>query len=282
MWILYVVLTVTAVAAAVTAFAILPRRRRDTSPFNCTVYAHRGLYDNNGHAPENSLAAFRAAKEAGYGVELDVRFTADRQIVVFHDDTLERMCGDNRRVDECTYEQLQELRLLHSDERIPLLSEVLKTLNGVTVLCEIKPMRSYFDASLCEAAYQILSTHNGAYCIESFNPYMVRWFRKHAPNTIRGILSKRYEPNEVKPAILGPLLSSLMTNFLCRPDFIAYQYTDWKHPFFRLCRLLRPMLLGWTIRNPEQQKMAEQAFDSFIFEGYRPILKERKTFLKKV
>jgi len=282
MWILYATLSVAAITVAVTIFAILPRRRRDTSPFDRTMYAHRGLFDNNGNTPENSLAAFRAAKEAGYGVELDVRFTADRQVVVFHDDTLDRMCGDNRRVDECTYEQLLELRLLHSDEHIPLLSEVLEILDDVTVLCEIKPMRSYFDASLCEAAYQILDTYKGAYCIESFNPYMVGWFRKHAPDTIRGILSKRYDKNEVNPSILRPLLSSLMTNFLCRPDFIAYQYTDWKQPFLRFCRLFRPMLLGWTIRNPEEQKVAEQAFDSFIFEGYMPIINEHKSFLKKV
>ncbi len=274
MWILYATLAVFVAAIAVTFFAILPRRRRDTSPFDRTPYAHRGLYDNNQHVPENSLAAFQAAKEAGYGVELDVRFTADRKVVVFHDDTLLRMCGDNRRVDECTYAQLQELRLLDSDERIPLLREVLELLKDVTVLCEIKPMRSYFDTTLCEAANHILATYKGAYCIESFNPYMVRWFCKNAPDTIRGILSKRYTKKEVKSAVLRPLLTSLMTNFLCRPDFIAYQHSDTSQPFFRLCRLFHPMTLAWTIRNADEQNSSKSAFDSFIFEGYIPDRKE--------
>lgn len=278
MWILYATLAVVVVAIAVTVFAILPRRRRDTSPFDHTLYAHRGLYDNNRHVPENSLAAFRAAKDAGYGIEFDVRFTADRKVVVFHDDTLLRMCGDNRRVDECTYAQLQQLRLLDSDERIPLLCEVLELLKDVTVLCEIKPMRSYFDTSLCDEANRILATYKGAYCIESFNPYMVRWFRKNAPDTIRGILSKRFTKNEIKSAVLRRLLTSLMTNILCRPDFIAYQHSDASQPFFRLCRLFRPMTLAWTIRNAEEQNHSESNFNSFIFEGYFPNQKGRKTF----
>ena len=108
---------------ALIVFLIAPRKRRSTSPFDRTLYAHRGLHDNS--CPENSLSAFRAAKEAGYGVELDVRFTADKQVVVYHDDTLTRMCGDDRRVDECTYEELQQLHLSDTTERIPLLSDVL-------------------------------------------------------------------------------------------------------------------------------------------------------------
>ena len=55
------------------------------------AYAHRGLW--GGHTPENSLAAFEAARAAGVGVELDVRLTADGVPVVFHDAGLERMCG---------------------------------------------------------------------------------------------------------------------------------------------------------------------------------------------
>ena len=177
--------------------AILPRRRRNTSPFDRTLYAHRGLHSNEGGVPENSLAAFAAATKAGYGVELDVQFTADRKIVVFHDNDLKRMCGIDRRVDELTYDELKTLRLLDSDQHIPLLSEVLEVLDGATLLCEFKAMRSYTDTSLCEAALPLLNSYKGAVCIESFNPFMVRWFRKHAPHYIRGILSKKFEKGEV-------------------------------------------------------------------------------------
>lgn len=254
-------------------FAVMPGKKRNIAPFHRTLYAHRGLHDNSGPQPENSLAAFQAAKEAGYGVELDVRFTADRQVVVFHDDTLQRMCGDPRRVDECTYAQLKELRLLDTDQHIPLLSEALEILDKTTLLCEIKAMRSYFDVSLCHATQELLAGYKGAYCIESFNPWIVRWFRKNAPHVIRGILSMRFRKGDIRPAALRPFLSSLMANFLCRPDFIAYHHTDHRHPFFHLCRLFKPATLAWTIRNPAEQATAENVFDSVIFEGFTPASK---------
>ena len=249
--------------------AILPRRRRNTSPFDRTLYAHRGLHSNEGGVPENSLAAFAAATKAGYGVELDVQFTADRKIVVFHDNDLKRMCGVDRRVDELTYDELKTLRLLDSDQHIPLLSEVLGVLDGATLLCEFKAMRSYTDTSLCEAALPLLNSYKGAVCIESFNPFMVRWFRKHAPHYIRGILSKKFEKGEVAQVLCFPL-SSLFANCLCRPDFIAYQHTDHTQPFFRLCRLFHPMTVAWTVHSPAEAEEAKKQFDTVIFEGYLP------------
>ena len=265
MWFFYLLVIV----ALLLLLAILPGRRRNTAPFDCTLYAHRGLHSNDGNVPENSLAAFAAAAKAGYGVELDVQFTADRQIVVFHDNDLKRMCGIDRRVDELTYAELKELRLLNSDQCIPLLTEVLDVLDGATLLCEFKAMRSYTDTSLCEAALPLLNDYKGAVCIESFNPFMVRWFRKHAPQYIRGILSKKFEKGEVAPVLRFPL-SSLFANGLCRPDFIAYQHTDHTQPFFRLCRLLGPMTVAWTVPSAADAETAKQHFDTIIFEGFLP------------
>ena len=269
MWFLYLLFTLGAFTA-ITLFLIAPRRKRDCAPFDRTLYAHRGLHDNNICCPENSLAAFRAAKEAGYGVELDVRFTADRQIVVFHDDTLLRMCGVDRRVDECTYAELQEMRLIGTEEHIPLLSEVLELLEDTTILCEIKTMRSFFDTSLCDETYKALADYAGPVCIESFNPNMVRWFRQNAPHVIRGILSMRYGEKDIKPAILRPILSSLMVNCVCRPDFIAYRYSDISHPIVRLCRIFRPTMIAWTVRDQGAAHTIEPQFDTYIFEGFTP------------
>ena len=268
MWVLYLLIPIVLLIGFV-FFSIAPRRRRDTAPFDRTLYAHRGLHDNNTNCPENSLAAFAAAAKAGYGVELDVQFSADRQVVVFHDDDLKRICGVDKRVDELTYDELRQLHLLNSDQRIPLLSEVLEVLDGATLLCEFKTMRSYLDASLCEAALPLLDSYKGAVCIESFNPFMVGWFRKNAPHYIRGILSKRYVGNEVKPFLRFPL-TSLLPNCTCRPDFIAYQYADYKQPFFRLCRLFHPMTVAWTVTSPEEEVDAKKRFDAVIFEGYLP------------
>lgn len=270
MWVLYLILSLILLLAALVLFAVLPGRRRDCAPFDRTLYAHRGLHSGDGRYPENSLIAFRLAKEAGYGVELDVQFTADRQVVVFHDDTLLRMCGVDKRVDQLTYAQLRELRLLNSDHYIPLLSEVLDTLDGTTVLCEFKTSPNFFDTSLCEATYPILESYKGRYCVESFNPLMMRWFKKNAPQVIRGVLSKRFNEDDHVDTKLAPLLSSLGGNFLCRPDFIAYQLSDADHPFFRFCRLFRPATMAWTVQNKTEETTAKASFDTIIFEGYLP------------
>lgn len=268
MWIFYLLTAVGGLSLLI-LLAIMPGKRRDTAPFDRTIYAHRGLHSNDGQIPENSLAAFVAAAKAGYGVELDVQFTADKKIVVFHDANLKRMCGVDKRVDELTYVELSDLRLLGSDQSIPLLSDVLEVLDGVTLLCEFKPMRSYFDTSLCEAALPLLNAYKGKVCIESFNPMMVRWFRKNAPEYIRGILSKKFEKGEVAQVLRFPL-ASLFANCLCRPDFVAYQHTDHKQCFFHLCRFFRPMTVAWTVHTPAEEVAARRRFDTVIFEGYFP------------
>ena len=268
MW-LYYLLAAIATAILLLIFSIFPRWRRNTSPFDHTLFAHRGLHDNESGIPENSLAAFSAAAKAGYGVELDVQFTADRQVIVFHDNDLKRMCGIDKRVDELTYAELNQLPLLNSNQHIPLLSEVLDVLDGAIVLCEFKAMRTYTDTSLCEATLPLLDGYKGAVCIESFNPIMVRWFRKHAPHYIRGILSQKFKNGEVPRAMRFPL-ASLFTNCFCRPDFIAYLHTDHNQPFFRFCCLFRPMTVAWTIHSEQEAQQAKKRFDTIIFEGYLP------------
>ena len=268
MWILYTLLSLLLIVMLLTLFAVLPGRRRERSPFDHTLYGHRGLHSNDSKYPENSPIAFRLAREAGYGVELDIQLTADKQVVVFHDDTLLRMCGVDRRVDELTYEELQQYTLLDSSEHIPLLTEVLDVLDGVTLLCELKPMRSYTDMTLCEIALPILNSYKGKFCIESFNPMMVRWFRRNAPEVIRGILSKKFTDEDHVAPILGFCLGALMTNCLGRPDFIAYMHTDRHSPAFRLCRRLNAMTIAWTIKKPEEAALCAKDFDTIIFEGY--------------
>ena len=117
-------------------FLIKPGKRRDTSYFKTKMYAHRGLHGAG--VPENSLTAFRLARESGYGVELDVQMTKDRKLVVFHDGSLKRMCGVDGYLRDYTYDELCEFRLAGTDERIPLFEDVLKTLGKTDLICEIK------------------------------------------------------------------------------------------------------------------------------------------------
>lgn len=241
-------------------------------------FAHRGLHAKDKTVPENSLEAFRLAVEAGYGIELDIRFTKDKQLVVFHDDTLLRMCGIDKPVDAFTYKELQELRLLDTTQKIPLFSEVLSLVAGQTpLLVELKSGPE--NELLCTHAYDMLKAYTGPYCIESFHPMIVRWFKKHAPEILRGQLSappKSFEGALSKP--LAFLLSKLLLNFLARPHFIAYH--KGKPPLcVRLCQKLGAMYAVWTLRDTDyaaESIVMSHHTSSFrkdhmiIFEYFRP------------
>lgn len=263
-------------------FAIGSRRRskKRFAPLMGWDYAHRGLHDNRGEngqppvRPENSMAAFRAAVEAGYGIELDVQLTRDGQMVVFHDDTLPRVCGVSGRVDAHSYEELLAFPLLGSAERIPLFADVLSMVDGrVPLIVELKmsPVNNY---PVCEAASKILRDYHGDYCMESFSPLAVKWFRRYRPGVIRGQLSSRLTPlaKTGKEKLSYFAVTHLLTNCLCRPDFIAYDHTAAKGNLsLWLCRhLFGTVPVAWTIRSQEDYDRARSRFDLMIFEGFRP------------
>ncbi len=271
MIILYILLGIITLLLVLFLYSLYPGRRRSTAPFDALPIAHRGLHTEDGEAPENSLAAFIRAKQAGYAVELDIQFTKDKQIVVFHDATLERVCGVNKRVDELTYSELANLPLQGGRERIPLFEEALQALGDTPLVCEIKSYGANSDTSLCSAAWPLLKTYRGPLCIESFNPFMVQWFYKNHPEVMRGILSTCYDDIDEVTFWQGVALTALMTNFLTKPDFIAYDY-DYQDKFpFRLCRAIySPTCIAWTITDAKQNAGYRRRFDNCIFEQFYP------------
>ena len=149
-------------------------RKIDKSIFTRVNYAHRGLHDIANGIPENSVAAFRLSAEAGYGTEFDIQLSKDGQVVVFHDDDLKRVCGVDARVDSLDYDELKKLRLLGTDEHIPLFTEVLDIFRGTKapLIVELKTGRR--NDELCDKAIKILAGFEGNFCIESFNPFIVK------------------------------------------------------------------------------------------------------------
>ena len=162
--------------------AIMPHmvRRPDITPLMGHYYAHRGLHDNKTEAPENSMAAFRKAVDAGYGIELDVQLTKDRIPVVFHDESLQRVCGVKGNVRDYTYEELLQFHLCDSEEKIPLFEDFLKLVDGkVPLIIEIKIHEDH--NTVCEIADSLIREYKGVYCIESFHPLAVKWYKEHRP-----------------------------------------------------------------------------------------------------
>ena len=234
-------------------------------------YAHRGLHDKEQNIAENSLQAFQQAVANGYGMELDVRLTKDHQVVVFHDDTLKRMCGIDDPVEKYTFQQLQDFPFLIGGERIPLFQKVLNCVNGETpMIVELKHTQEY--STLCQLTYDLLKAYPGTYCIESFDPRIVAWFRKNAPEVIRGQLASNHMKNKTIPWVQRVALTNLLCNVIARPHFIAYHHADMSNFVYRLVvGPLHAVSVAWTIRSQEQyQLQQERGTQMIIFENFRP------------
>lgn len=233
--------------------------------------AHRGLFDNRSSAPENSIPAFKKAVENGYGIELDVQLTSDHQLVVFHDETLKRMCGVERILHKCTFSELQLYTLAESEEKIPLFEDVLKIIDGkVPLIVEVKSEGDWKETTKVMA--EMMDDYQGVYCMESFHPFAVEWFRKNRPNIIRGQLSTNYFKDEIKRKWYERfVLTNLMLNFKSKPDFIAYNHL-WRNQWgYRLCRKFFDVEnVAWTIKNSDELRKAEEVFQIIIFDSFIP------------
>ena len=269
---LEMIVIILAVLVVLYLLMIMPRltNRRERKKFLSVYYAHRGLHDNETDAPENSMAAFRKAVEAGYGIELDVQVTKDKLPVVFHDFTLQRVCGQEGKVCDYTYEELQKFHLCKSSETIPLFEEVLKLVDGkVPLIVELKVELT--DLSVCEKADALLRKYKGLYCMESFNPLAVFWYRRHHKEVVRGQLAEAFlRTGEFK----GPLyfiLQNLLLNFLTKPDFVAYNHKHANVLSRRICRgFYGNMAAAWTIKSQKELEEAKKHFDVFIFDSFIP------------
>lgn len=246
--------------------------RRDISHLAGYDYAHRGLW--NAQRPENSLSAFRAAVDAGFGIELDVHLTRDGQLVVHHDYSLQRMCGEDIRIERCDLAKLRQCRLGDTAEPIPTFDEVLALVGGrVPLIVELKVAGN--AAALSSAVYQRMQRYNGPWCMESFHPLAPLWFRRHAPEVIRGQLAYNHLGREGRSLALrlqDIFVASMLGNALSRPDFIAYEAVS-EHPRsvpMRLLRRMRPHLVAWTIRFQADMDKYRRRYDLIIFEGFLP------------
>lgn len=234
-------------------------------------YAHRGLHGDG--IPENSMAAFRAALEGGYGIELDLHLMKDGKLAVFHDNTLDRTTGKSGRLEDLTEEDLVNYPLEGTQEQIPLFTHVLELFDGkAPLIVELKPVGGN-HAALTKAACDLLDTYQGVYCLESFDPRCIYWLKKHRPDLIRGQLTENFVANKKSPLpmVMKLMLTHQLENFLIRPDFVAYKFADRKCLSNRLVRKLWGVQgVTWTLKTPEEHAAAVAEGFLPIFEGYRP------------
>lgn len=235
------------------------------------AYAHRGLHGNG--LPENSMAAFKAALDGGYGIELDIHLLKDGNLAVIHDSVLKRTTGAEGKVEDLTIEDLTNYHLEGTEQTIPTFREVLDLYAGkAPIIVELKPVGNN-HAALAETACKLLEGYEGTYCMESFDPRCVYWLTKNRPNIIRGQLSENFvKNNKTMPLGLRFALTHCLTNFLTVPDFVAYQFADRKDTIsVWLCRKLYAVQgVSWTIRRKEDYDTAVKEGWIPIFEGFKP------------
>lgn len=265
--VILVIIAALLLLAGLYLWAVMPRREAKTSlePLK-TDYAHRGLWDED--MSENTMPAFMAASRAGYGIELDIRLSSDGEIMVFHDDTLDRLCGRPERFEELSASELSWVGITGSCDRIPRFEDVLSRVDEATpLLIELKG----YDVSLCEKAAALLDGYNGYYCVESFNPLLLNWFRKNRPRVVRGQLTANlFKVNKHGNFFANLIATPMLLNFLSRPDFIACDI-GWRSSLpVKLCtRLFHTPLFLWTIDSREKYSETADA-EARIFEGIRP------------
>ena len=245
-------------------------KKRDVmARYKGVKFAHRGLHDTE--KAENSMSAFAAAVECGYGIELDVRLSKDGELVVFHDDTVDRMTEARGRVDSFTAKELAKMHLGGTEDGVPTLCEVLKLVDErIPLLVEIKEDLGKYGVT--HKAAEILAEYKGEFIIESFNPLSIARMKSLMPDVARGLLCSNYLKNPKTRNIKTFVVQNMLLNIRCKPDFIAYAHKDWKDAGLAMIRTFYPKtpLVCWTLKSPEDEGAAkEHGFTSFIFENYK-------------
>ncbi len=235
--------------------------------------AHRGLHD--ALIPENSRAAFLAAIDAGYGIELDLQLSADGEAMVFHDYNAARLTGISGPIRQKTSAQLQEYRL-SNDESIPTLAEILAAIDGKTpVLLELKDQDGALgpDIGILEKrTAELCKNYTGPVAVMSFNPHAIYAMQKYAPHIPRGLVTGQFLPEnwrQVPEKRLAELMD--IPDFIPTGSrFISHRSTNLNAPRVAEIKAAGNPVLCWTIKTKAQETTSRKIADNITFEGYLP------------
>ena len=224
--------------------------------------AHRGLHDMNRAVWENTLAAFDRAAEAGYTIECDVHLTLDGEVVVFHDDQLQRLTGTDGFVWQRTAAEMQALRVGTTEERVPTLAQALALVAGrVPMVIELKGIPGH-DAGLVEAVARLLAGYDGPVAIMSFDHWLVREFPLHVPDIPRGLTAWGNATHHIEAHF------SMLAHDI---DFVSFDVSALPNPFVSFVReRLGLPVITWTVRDEPAVALTFRHADQMTFEGFAP------------
>lgn len=232
------------------------------SLFKNKFIAHRGLHKNR-VVPENSLLAFKKAIEKNYAIEFDINITKDNQIVIFHDENLKRLCDRKEKIEEVELSFLNNLRLYETDEKIPLLDELLSLINGqIPLIIEIKKHQNI--GFLENILVKKLEKYEGNYFLCSFEKDILVWLKKNSSNKNRGLIFESV-PKRVKKY---ETILFLYRYFKTKPNFVSLEDKLISSSIFNFCKKRNLEVIVWTIKNEKSFKKIENRVSAVIFENF--------------
>jgi len=226
------------------------------------IIAHRGA---SAKAPENTLTAFKLALEMGAdGIELDVMLTKDEELVVIHDDTVDRTTNGSGRVSEFSYNTLRDLDAgtayspEFQGEHLPTLAEVFEQFGGKMLInIELKNYASPFDP-LTERVIDLIEGFNlvDSTMLSSFNPFNLSKAFKKNPTITRGLLTF--------PKALGSLLRGPLGRIFPYDALHPY-YSDVTERMIKKMHRIGRQVNVWTVDDPvELRLLASMGVDMII------------------
>ena len=232
--------------------------------------AHRGKHNKAAGVLENTASAFQHAIDGNYAIECDLQITADGEAVVFHDETLDRLTDQKGLLRNHSTNALQKLPLRIGTDHMQTLGEFLDQVSGrVPLVIELK---SHWDrkVDLAVRALKVLESYAGPYALMSFDPDLVAAVAELSPRTIRGITADRTVDPYYESLTVSRRLEMRSFSHLPRtqPHFVSYYFRDLPFAPVQAMRAAGHPIITWTIRTPEQERIARRYSDQVTFEAY--------------
>lgn len=234
--------------------------------------AHRGLHTKSKGVIENTAGAFEAAIKGNYAIECDVQLTSDGEAIVFHDSELDRLTEAKGPVRTLTAQQLKQVNLKATSDRMQTLAELLEQVNGrASLVIELKSLWDDNDA-LAKRALQVLESYDCPHCLMSFDPDLLACLRALSPQTVRGIVADRTTDPSYNTLPLAKRHSMRTFAHLAetQPHFVSYYWRELPFEPVTEIRNLGYPVISWTLRSKEEASQALRYCDQITFEGYTP------------
>lgn len=224
--------------------------------------AHRGYHDLNNQIWENTLSAFDRAISHGFAIECDLQLSSDDQPVVFHDDVLNRLCGQDGDVRQTPVNLLEGLAVGETKDTIPTFERMLHHVKGRSALVvELKKQAKEDAETFARSVLESLDGYAGHVGLMSFDHKIVKALSDLQSPFPVGLTAHEANDEGVE-ANKRALDMSL--------DFVSFHVSDLPSPFVEQIRARGLPVITWTVRDREAIDLTTKFADQMTFEGFNP------------